>query len=73
MSRFEENLWRSVVDRHGEELARADVLMGTRARRPRPRVLAGATAAVVGLRGSLLVLAGAAAVIAAAAPRLQLR
>ena len=35
--------------------------------------LLGATAAAVGLRGSVLVLAAAAAVIAAAAPRLQLR
>lgn len=43
MSRFEDNLWRSVVDRHGEDLAGGDVPVTARAPRARPRVLAGAS------------------------------
>jgi hypothetical protein len=35
--------------------------------------IVGGTAELVGLRGAFLVLAGAAALVAAAAPRLQLR
>jgi hypothetical protein len=46
MSQFEDNLWRSVVDRHGDDLARADALVATQARRARPRLLAGASVAV---------------------------
>ena len=51
MSQFEDNLWRSVVERHGDDLARAGTLVAPPARqahkrRAPKRLLAGATAAV---------------------------
>jgi hypothetical protein len=56
MSQFEDNLWESVVDRQGEYLAGADAAVKTRARRNRPRLLAGGTLGLVGV-GAALVLA----------------
>jgi hypothetical protein len=51
MTQFEDNLWGTVVDRHGDDLARADAPIAPRTRPARlrwarPRLLAGATAAV---------------------------
>lgn len=56
MSQFEDNLWGSVVDRHGDELAHADPPGSGRARRSRSRVLAGGTLGLAGV-GAALVLA----------------
>jgi hypothetical protein len=56
MSQFEDNLWESVVDRHGEGLAGADTVVKTRARRNHPRLLAGSTLGLAGV-GAALVLA----------------
>lgn len=56
MSQFEDNLWGSVVDRHGDDLARADRPRPGRVRRLRPRVLAGSTLGLAGV-GVALVLA----------------
>jgi hypothetical protein len=61
MSQFEDSLWRSVVDRHGDDLARADALVARRARPTRPRLLAGATAAVGALAAAVTLLLSATA------------
>ena len=65
MSQFEDNLWGSVVDRHGDELAHADRPEPGRAGRGgvrRPRVLAGSTLGLAGVGAALvLALSGSAA------------
>jgi hypothetical protein len=65
MSQFEDNLWGSVVDRHGDELARADRPEPGRAGGGgvrRPRILAGSTLGLAGVGAALLLaLSGSAA------------
>ena len=61
MSQFEDNLWGSVVDRHGAELARADARVAARARRTRPRLLAGTTAGVAASAAAVTLLLSATA------------
>ena len=62
MNQFEDNLWGSVVDQHGDDLARADAAIATRARRTRarPRVLAGSTLGLAGVGAALVLALGAA-------------
>ena len=61
MSQSEDNLWGSVVERHGNDLARTDALVATRARRTGPRLLAGATVAVAASATAVTLLVSAAA------------
>jgi hypothetical protein len=56
MSKFTDHLWRDLVREHGPTLAQADRPEPGRARRPRPRVLAGSTLGLAGV-GAALVLA----------------
>jgi hypothetical protein len=58
MSRFEDNLWRSVVDQHGDELSQVGTPVAKRARRTRPRVLAGSTLGLAGVGAALVVALG---------------
>jgi hypothetical protein len=58
MSQFEDNLWGSVIERHGDDLARADAPL-TRARRTRPRLLAGATVGVAAIATAAVLAVGA--------------
>ena len=59
MSRFEDNLWGSVIDRHGEDLAAAGVAVRTRARRNRPRLAVGGTLGLAGVGAALVLALGA--------------
>ena len=56
MSKFTDHLWRDLVREHGPTLAHVDRPEPGRARRPRPRVLAGSTLGLAGV-GAALVLA----------------
>jgi hypothetical protein len=56
MSKFTDHLWRDLVREHGPTLAHADRPEPGRARRPRPRLLAGSTLGLAGV-GAALVLA----------------
>lgn len=49
MSKFEDRLWRDLVRRHGADLAQMTRPAAKRARRPRPRLLAGTSVAVAGV------------------------
>ena len=60
MSRFEDNLWRSVVDRHGEDLAAGDGPVSAGTRRARPLV-AGATLGLAASATAVALLVGATA------------
>jgi hypothetical protein len=53
MTRFTENLWSDLEREHGAPLAHADRHEPGRARRPRPRVLAGSTLALAGAGAAL--------------------
>ena len=59
MSQFEDNLWGSVVDRHGEDLAGVDAVVKTRARRSRSRLWAGGTLGLAGVGAALVLTLGA--------------
>jgi hypothetical protein len=62
MSKFTDHLWRDLVREHGPTLAHADRPEPGRARRPRPRVLAGSTLGLAGVSAALLLaLSGSAA------------
>ena len=62
MSNFTDNLWSDLTREHGPTLAHADRPAPSRARRPRPRVLAGSSLAVAGVGAALLLaLSGSAA------------
>ncbi len=56
MSKFTDHLWRDLIREHGPTLAHTDRPESGRARRPRPRVLAGSTLGLAGV-GAALVLA----------------
>ena len=53
MSKFTDHLWRDLAREHGATLAHADRPEPGRARRPRPRVLAGSTLALAGVGAAL--------------------
>jgi hypothetical protein len=59
MSEFEDNLWRDVVREHGDDLGQV-TWPPPRRRRPRPRVLAGTSAALVAAVAALVLLLGGA-------------
>jgi hypothetical protein len=62
MTKFTDNLWSDLVREHGPTLAHADRPEPGRARRPRPRVLAGSSLGLAGVGAALvLVLSGSAA------------
>ena len=62
MSKFTDNLWSDLAREHGPTLAHADRPAPSRARRPRPRVLAGSSLAVAVVGAALLLaLSGSAA------------
>jgi hypothetical protein len=62
MSNYTDNLWRDLVREHGATLALSDRPEPTRARRPRPRVLAGGTLGLAGAGAAVvLALSGSAA------------
>jgi hypothetical protein len=61
MNRFEDNLWESVVEQHGDDLARVDARPGTtrpRRRSPRRRVLAGGTLGLAGIGAAMVIALG---------------
>lgn len=58
MSQFEDNLWGAVVDRHGDDPARADGPVA-RVGRPRPRLLAGASVGVAAIATAAVLAVGA--------------
>lgn len=53
MTRFTENLWSDLAREHGAALAHAERHEPDRARRPRPRVLAGSTLGLAGVGAAL--------------------
>jgi hypothetical protein len=61
MSHFEDNLWGSIVDRHGDDLARAGAPAATRAPRTRTSLLAGASGVLAAAAAAVVLLVGAAA------------
>ena len=60
MSKFEDRLWRELVRRHGADLAEITSPAARRARRARPRLLAGTTAALAGVATAAALLLSAA-------------
>jgi hypothetical protein len=61
MSKFTDHLWRDLVREHGPTLAHADRPEPGRARRPRPRVLAGSTLGLASVIAALTLVLSATA------------
>ena len=60
MSKFEDRLWRELVRRHGADLAQMTRPAAKRARRARPRLLAGTSLALAGVVAALALVLSAA-------------
>jgi hypothetical protein len=61
MTKFTDNLWSDLVREHGPTLAHADRPEPRRARRARPRLLAGSTLGLAGVAAALLLALGGSA------------
>ena len=60
MSKFKDRLWRELVRDHGKDLAQITRPEVKRSRRARPRVLAGTSLGLAGVRAAVVLAVGAA-------------